>query len=211
MVAEDGDLGEVEQKLLLEEQDKRRLRIGDALVELGFIEASSIEDYFGKFQDEQSQFGPEIALPASLTNSRLAEYLLGFFPKIAFRIGGIRLKVLEGSLAADQHMSSHTASVSIAGEGGLNLMITVDDEFATQLMHGFLGGELADEDEMPPLDDVLGEFLSVIAGNSLRALQEEGVKGQLGPPDYGGSAPEGGSAFVLVSTIGKGTLILTPE
>jgi len=205
-----GYLTEVQLVSLLEEQDKRRLRIGDALVELGFVEASNIEDYFGKFQEEQSQFGRALTLPGSLANSRLAEYLLGFFPKIALRIGGIKLKVVEGCLAADRHMGAHSASVPIAGEDGLELMITVDDDFATQLMHGLLGGEIPEEDEVPPLNDVLGEFLSIIAGNSLRALQEEGVKGRLGPPDYGGSAPDGGYAFVLVSTVGKGTLVLTP-
>jgi len=206
-----GYLTEAQLTTLLDEQDKRRLRIGDALVELGFVEPSSIEDYFGKFQDEQSQFGRAIALPDSLKNIRLAEYLLGFFPKIALRIGGIRLKVVEGCIAADRHMGPHTASVSIAGEGGLNLMISVDNEFAIQLMNGLLGCELADEDEAPPLNDVLGEFLSIVAGNSLRALQEEGVTGRLGPPNYGGSTPEGGFAFALVSTVGEATLILTPE
>lgn len=206
-----GYLTEAQLTTLLEEQDKRRLRIGDALVELGFVEATNIENYFGKFQDEQSQFGPAIKPPGPLANSRLAEYLLGFFPRIALRIGGIKLKVAEGNLVADRHMGPYTASVSISGEGGLNLMISVDGEFATELMKGLLGIELAEEDEVPPLNDGLGEFLSIIAGNSLRALQEEGVQGELGPPNYGETAPEGGFAFALVSTIGTGTLILTPE
>ena len=107
-------------------------------------------------------------------------------------------------------MRENTASVMISGDESLLLTLSVDDEFAEKLMWGLLGGELGPDDERPTYEDTLGEYVSIVSGNSLMALQEEGVHGRIAPPSYDPAPPEGGVAFVLVSTIGSGTLVMTP-
>ena len=201
-------LSDTQVKTLLAEQGKRRLLIGEAVVKLGFLSADKIETYHNEFEREQRKLRLSSILPPALEKNSLVEFLIKFLPKISFRLTGVRLKIVDGCPALERHMKEHTASVMITGNADLNLILTADTEFATKIMDGLLGGQLALEDDPPTLHDVLGEFLSIIASNSLRALHEQGVSGKLGTPKYGQSLPSKGSAFILVSTVGTATLII---
>lgn len=206
-----GALTEDQVDSLLTIQRASRLRIGDALSKLGFLTDDEIETRFKSFKFEQDTVvGRSRMLPAELAGSKLAEFLVGFFPKITQRMSDIRLKLVEGCPVGDRHMRENTASVMISGDESLLLTLSVDDDFAEKLMWGLLGGELGPDDERPTHEDTLGEYVSIVSGNSLMALQEEGVHGRIAPPSYDPEPPEGGVAFVLVSTIGSGTLVMTP-
>ena len=201
-------LSETQVKDLLAEQEQKRLRIGDAIVQLGFLSSDKIETYYNEFEREQRKLRRAPTLPPTLVGNPLVEFLVEFLPRISLRLAGVRLKIVDGCQAVERHMKEYTASIMITGEGDLNLMLTADNAFATRIMDGLLGGQLADEDAPPQLNDVLGEFLSIIAGNSLRALHEEGMRGKLGKPQYAQSVPPNGFTFILVSTVGTGSLII---
>lgn len=197
---------------LLERQRSGRLKIGEALVRLGYIEEAKIEDHFAEFKRTQDQLVDRVrTLPLELANNRLAEFVVGFFPKITLRIAEVRLKVVQGCEAASRHMKEHTVSVMISGPEPIDLGLSVDTEFAEAILWGLLGGELAPEDERPSFEDCLGEYVSIVAGNALMALQEEGVRGRIEPPKFPNDVPPGAYAFVLASTRGAGTLLIAPR
>ena len=118
--------------------------------------------------------------------------------------------MVEGCLAAERHMQKHTTCVQVTGPEPILLTLSVDPEFGEKLLWGLLGGELEPEDDKPSYEDALGEYISIVAGNALMALQEEGVRGNIKPPTYDSGVPSTGYAFVLVCTYGKGTLVLSP-
>ena len=187
---------------LLSRQRDTRLRIGEALVRLGYIEESKIETHFLTFKRDQDQLiGKVRTLPLELSNNRLAEFVVGFFPKITLRMADIRLKGVQGCEAADRHMKDHTASVLISGPEPLNSVF----RWTKILLKAFLGlGQNCTRNERQ-----LG-----IAGRrggsrcALMALREEGVRDALNPrPTTIRFHPE--HAFVLASTRGTGTLLIT--
>ncbi|MBT6178624.1 MAG: hypothetical protein HOI23_15360 [Deltaproteobacteria bacterium] len=197
---------------LLNRQSDTRLRIGEALVRLGYIEETKIESHFLNFKRSQDLIVEKIrTLPLELSSNRLAEFVVGFFPKITMRIADIRLKIAQGCEAAERHLKDHTASVLISGPEPIEFSLSVDKDFAEGILWGLLGGEIAPEDERPSYEDCLGEYVSIVAGNALMALQEEGVRGRIEPPSYKSGVPTGAFAFVLASTRGTGTLLITPR
>ena len=197
---------------LLNRQSDTRLRIGEALVRLGYIEETKIESHFLNFKRSQDLIVEKIrTLPLELSSNRLAEFVVGFFPKITMRIADIRLKIAQGCEAAERHLKDHTASVLISGPEPIEFSLSVDKDFAEGILWGLLGGEIAPEDERPSYEDCLGEYVSIVAGNALMALQEEGVRGRIEPPSYKSCVPTGAFAFVLASTRGTGTLLITPR
>jgi hypothetical protein len=197
---------------LLNRQSDTRLRIGEALVRLGYIEETKIESHFLNFKRSQDLIVEKIrTLPLELSSNRLAEFVVGFFPKITMRIADIRLKIAQGCEAAERHLKDHTASVLISGPEPIEFSLSVDKDFAEGILWGLLGGEIAPEDERPSYEDCLGEYVSIVAGNALMALQEEGVRGRIEPPSYKSRVPNGAFAFVLASTRGTGTLLITPR
>ncbi|MEC9466654.1 MAG: hypothetical protein VX834_12760 [Myxococcota bacterium] len=196
-------------KLLTIQQDTR-LRIGDALVRLGYVAEDAIEKHFQAFKfDQDTTLGRTQRLPLDLAENRLAEFIVGFFPKITLRMCDVRLKVVQGCEAAERHFREHSASVRVDGDETVLVTLSVDEDFGEAIMWGLLGGSIAPEDEKPSYEDVLGEFISIVAGNALMALQEEGIKGRIECPEFGRPTLSSTSAFVLVCTVGGGTLMLT--
>ncbi len=197
---------------LLSRQRDTRLRIGEALVRLGYIEEVKIEAHFVSFKSAQDQIVDRVrTLPLELSSNRLAEFVVGFFPKITLRLTDVRLKIVQGCEAGQRHLKEHTASVLISGPEPIEFSLSADTEFAEAILWGLLGGEIAPEDERPSYEDCLGEYVSIVAGNALMALQEEGVRGRIEPPSYRKDVPPGSYAFVLASTRGAGTLLITPR
>ena len=211
LAIERGLMTEAQLNKLLTIQQDTRLRIGDALVRLGYVAEDSIEKHFQTFKFDQDAISeaPQ-RLPLDLLESRLAEFIVSFFPKITLRMCDVRLKVVQGCAASSQHLREHSASVRIDGDESLLMTLSVDDDFGDAIMWGLLGGSITPEDDRPSYEDVLGEFISIIAGNALMALQEEGIKGRIDCPEYGAPELTATCAFVLVCTVGGGTLLLTP-
>lgn len=57
------------------------------------------------------------------------------------------------------------------------------------------------------VEDALGEFLNLVAGNAIALLEQKGVRAQLEPPRFG-ITPPAGHPFALVTPHGQGTLVL---
>ena len=126
------------------------------------------------------------------------------------RVSRIHLKVANTEATAT-HQS--TASITLNGAPGLTITLTADDDFANKLMTGMVrimsGNFEAEPEPDDDREDLLGEFLSIVAGHTLGVMEGEGNKLTVEPPTYGGSG-EDGISFNLVSPHGAASLSLKP-
>ena len=209
LAVEKGLLSEAQVEDLLELQRKKRLRLGEALVQLNVLSAERVDSLLETFHSEQAKFeGSDSSLPSELEGNRLAAFILDFIPKITMRVSRIHLKV-----ATAETKSSHqsTASIKINGAPGLTITLSADDDFANKLMIGMVrimsGNFEAEPEPDDDREDLLGEFLSIVAGHTLGVMEGDSNKLSVEPPTYGTPESEG-ACFNLVSPHGAASLSL---
>lgn len=204
-----GLMSEIQLKEVLKVQNQRRVRIGEALVRLKHLSAEELVRQLRRFKAEEERFAVETReLPGYLKGNRIAEFLLELVSRVAMRTASVQIKVPKHCSKVDRINSQIIASVLIRSEHSLRVALSGDSDFAHALTDGVFG-QAPDEilpDEM--LDDAVGEFLNMLAGNALAGLEQEGIPAELDPP-IRGIPPLGGYAFDLATTVGQATLILS--
>ncbi len=210
-----GDLA-VEMGLLTSEQlvdclcmqRERRLMIGEALVHLGHLGTERLGPMLDAFKTDQSQYelGALGQLPDPLVNNRVAPYVIDLLPKFCMRIAQIRVKVGDAQVLAVAPDWPHRVSLPIHAHRGLDVTLMGDRDFVARLASGTSGiaEEKLDRDLM--LDGV-GEFLNVLAGNAISALERTGVQAELGTPDHDAELADGW-LFDLATSSGRAALLL---
>jgi hypothetical protein len=212
LAVEKGLLTEKQVEDLLQQQSKRRLRLGEALVRLGHLDAVEIDSLLEKFNADQAPFfGSDLDLPDLLRDNTLAVFVLDLLPKIAMRVSRLHLKVANSDQEAAGGYHDSTASIVLRGSSGIRVSISADKAFASKLMTGMVRIMSGDFEAMPDDDsdqeDLLGEFLSILAGHALGAFEQKGEKLSVEPPTYG-TPPDGATAFALVSPHGSAKVFL---
>ena len=212
LAVEKGLLSEKQVEDLLQQQSKRRLRLGEALVRLGHLDSLEVDALLEKFNADQAPFfGSDLDMPDLLRENSLAAFVLDFLPKIAMRVSRLHLKVAnsdqEGGVFHDA-----TASIVLRGASGIRVSLSADKAFASKLMTGMVrimsGNFDATPDDESDQEDLLGEFLSILAGHALGAFEQKGEKLAVEPPTYG-NPPDGATVFALVSPHGTAKIYLT--
>ncbi len=210
-----GDLA-VEMGLLTSEQlvdclcmqRERRLMIGEALVHLGHLKTERLGPTLDAFKADQAQYelGSMGQLPDPLVNNRVAPYVIDLLPKFCMRMAMIRMKVGDAQVLAEAPDWPHRVSLPIHAHRGLDVTLMGDRDFVSRLASGTSGiaEEKLDRDLM--LDGV-GEFLNVLAGNAVSALERTGVQAELGTPDYDAELADGW-LFDLATSTGRAALVL---
>jgi CheY-specific phosphatase CheX len=194
---------------LLRTQHENRLRIGEALVELGHLEADRLPVLLDVFKATQSEFTTDqIALPDALANHRAVQPVLSLFPRILRRVGGMQVKVGEiHALDSVPDFAEVRVSIPLHGVQGLDIALVSNSEFAERLASATSGLTEIDLDaEM--VEDGVGEFLNVLLGNVLAALQTVGHPMELGPPDYEAELA-GGWVVDLAAEFGRAAIVLS--
>ena len=99
------------------------------------------------------------------------------------------------------------ASLSVIGIQGMRITMLVEASFGGKLATGILGMPLDDLASELALEAV-GEFLNMLMGNVVAALEEEAIELRLEPPTYG-VLPTSGWCFPLVTeSAGDANVIL---
>ena len=213
LAIEQGLLNEEQVQALIKKQNESRIRIGEAFIRLGHLDEASVEKYLAKFQSEQgSADSLKLTLPGDLSDNNAAHYLLEFLPKIAMRVARMHLKVANGpKLLAEG--DSFSAGIALAGQGGIEIGLHADTEFSKRIMVGMLrlmSGEFdrtVADIEGGDEEDLIGEFLSIVAGHSLGALASEGYRLRVSAP-FHGRLPQGGTPFQLLTPQGSACLLI---
>ena len=195
---------------LLARQASSHLPIGEALVRLGYVAGDRLGTLLDEFKADQSPYETgELVLPGPLATSSLATYLLDLLPKFCMRVARLRVKVAHGDDSEDLSPFPYRAELHVHGPQSMSIALLGDLHFARALAVGVLGNakvELSDELVL----DNLGEFLNLLAGNSIAALERLGTVTHLEPPSF--DVHElGGCFFRLVPAQGRALLCLTPR
>ena len=100
---------------------------------------------------------------------------------------------------------------ALAGRGGIEIGLHADTEQANygwyaQTMSGEFDRTVADI-EGGDEEDLIGEFLSIVAGHSLGALATEGYRLRVSAP-FHGRLPQGGTPFQLLTPQGSACLLI---
>jgi len=214
LAVEMGLLSEEQVDYLLGFQEQTRLRIGQALVSLGSLPNGRLLQLLVQFENEQALFRiGDVALPQGLENNTLAATVLDLFPKLLVRIARIGVRIGTGQANADLPDFPVRIAVSVTGDVGLLICLLGDEEFSLHL-----AGATSKLDEarlqaarknLDLLADGVGEFLNVVAGNSMGVLERNNIHTTLEPPHCDPNL-DSGYLFDLAVSVGKAALILKP-
>jgi len=197
---------------LLVKQNEIRLRLGEACVQLGYFDDVTARKLLEKFHEEQALYNFQNAtLPENIAKNRTANFVLNFLPRIAMRVSRIHVKIVPTPV--EENIEPNIASIALEGPEGLRIGLGSSGEYAGQLlkgMHLIMAGEEASEEEtQEDVQNVLGSFLDIIAGNCLVCMASMGLNLKINPPVLGGRIKEG-VHYSLVTTSGNATLTLAP-
>lgn len=189
-------------------QRERRLKVGEALVHLGHVPAERLGRLLDQFKADQAEYeiGPLAQLPDQLVNNRVAPYVLDLLPKFCLRIARIHVKVGDAQVLEEAPHWPFRVSLPIHAHRGLDVTLVGDRAFCARLASGTSGIAEAKLDHDLLVDGV-GEFLNVLAGNAISALERSGVQAELGVPDHDAELADGW-LFDLATSVGRSALVL---
>lgn len=189
-------------------QRERRLMIGEALVHLGHLKTERLGPMLDAFKADQAQYdiGAMGQLPDPLVNNRVAPYVLDLLPKFCMRVARLNVKVGDAQVLGEAPSLTHRVSLPIHAHRGLDVTLLGDATFVSALASGTSGIAVEKLDRELMLDGV-GEFLNVLAGNAISALERTGVQAELGTPDYDAELADGW-LFDLATSQGRAALVL---
>ncbi len=190
-------------------QRESRLMVGEALVRLGHVAADRLPTLLDAFKSDQAPYavGVRFQLPDPLANNRIAPYVLDLLPKFSRRIADITVKVGEPQVLAELPPFPFRISLPIHSYRSLEITLVGDRAFCARIAAATSG---LDERALDPslLRDGVGEFLNVLCGNAMSALDRDGVETRLGVPDYDAELTDGW-LFDLATSRGRAALVLS--
>lgn len=189
-------------------QRESRLMIGEALVRLGHLHEDRLGGLLDAYKSDQAEYavGVQQQLPDPLANNRIAPYVLDLMPKFARRIADITVKVGAPQVLAESPPFPFRISLPVHGHRGLEITLVGDRSFCERIASATSGLDVGRLDEELVADGV-GEFLNVICGNAMSALDRDGVETRLGVPDYDAELTDGW-IFDLATSRGRAALVL---
>ncbi len=204
----DGALTRFQVDQLLELQKQRRVRIGDAVVAIGAMAEDEIEGYFREYQlRAQEQSAKPDGATATVSAPPFVDAFLSSLPKVARRSAQLQLKVGGGHPVTERSKLEYSVLMEIQGSPGFEITMSANEELAQVLMIGVLGEGFADMDDPSFFDDSLGEFLTLIAAQTIKVLNEDGADLRLQSPCFEFEYPNEGIAYPLMCPQGQGTIV----
>ena len=189
-------------------QRESRLKIGEALVQLGHLPEDRLGTLLDAYKSDQAAYAVSVQqqLPDPLANNRIAPYVLDLLPKFSRRVAGVTIKVGGPVVLGEAPPFPFRISLPVHGYRGLEITLCGDRDFCEQIASATSGVPIEALDaELVP--DGVGEFLNVICGNAMSALDRDGVETRLGVPDYDAELTDGW-IFDLATSHGRAALVL---
>ena len=191
----------------LRKQEQSRLRLGEALLQLGHLSEDRLGVMLDQFKADQAPYELERSeLPVAIAGNGLAESLVDLLPKLCMRLSRLHVKMSPGRILRRAPDLPFAASVTLMGTQSAEVTLATDRSFGEQLAAGTVGCDAGSLDDSMVADGI-GEFLNVLAGNAIGVLERAGAEVGIDPPCYG-TSPCRGISFGLVSTSGRGVLVL---
>lgn len=183
------------------EQQIENLRLSDALVELGFVSATEVEDLLTEFDDDAESDTGELDAETRARIDVLTEGL----PRLLRRVLGGAAR-MSAPRPADGARYEYAAQFEMVGPSACTLGVSVDRRVA----RGLADALRVDVGAAPGsrLDTAVGAFLVLYGGHLARRLQAVGHGTYHAMPPVAGTLPEGRWAVDLALADGKCTMII---
>jgi len=195
---------------LVRHQREARLPLGEALVVLGHLSATRLGALLDQFKIDQSPYETgQRSLPSALVGVRIAALTLDLLPRFCMRVAHLYVKLAPARPHDADLGLPHRAALGVRGSQPLEIGLAADDEVASALAGG-ISGQPRPSLEGSLVGDGLGEFLDLLVGNALAALEREGVFSCLEPVRRG-ALPAAGHVFDWIATVGRGALVVAPS
>jgi len=195
---------------LVRHQREARLPLGEALVVLGHLSATRLGALLDQFKIDQSPYETgQRSLPSALVGVRIAALTLDLLPRFCMRVARLHVKLAPARPHDADLGLPHRAALGVRGSQPLEIGLAADDEVASALAGG-ISGQPRPSLEGSLVGDGLGEFLDLLVGNALAALEREGVFSCLEPVRRG-ALPAAGHVFDWIATVGRGALVVAPS
>ena len=184
------------------------MKIGEALVRLGYLDAAAIETAFEAFLAEERRNATEDGTGGYAPPSDpVVAYLLEYFPKLVLRMGFLPAKLAAIGRPQTGPRFDLQTTLSLRGDAVFIMSWDASAPQGAGVAKGLL--HLEDEDLTEEvIMDVMCELLNVAAGQIKRVAQEHGERLEIGLPETG-SLPAGGLSFSLITPQGRGALVLS--
>lgn len=191
---------------LIADQRSRQSRVGEALVELGHLTKPRLEELLQRFLDDQAAVlsGPE-AFPTEVAQSAIAARIVDLFPRIVLRTTVLPVKIGPGGPWGGAEPMAVAASMTVRGTETIEAGLCVEERFARDLVAHRCRRDpasVSDEESIGVVSDVLGTTASAAA------MALEGGRRLSLSAISRGTMPARGAAFEVVSTSGRGWLVL---
>lgn len=182
-------------------QQIENLRLSDALVELGFMTATSIDGLLRDFEDERERGVDDRGLDDD-TRLRLADMVEGL-PRLLHRVLGTAVR-MSPPRPADGTRYEHCAQITLGGIGtiGISAERRVARAVASALRIDVNG-------QLPArLDTAIGALLVLFGGQLARRQQVADETSRLGAPPVAGCLPEARYAVDIALADGRCVLLI---
>jgi len=204
-----GAVTSAQSREIIQALGETRLRLGEALVELGFLDEAALQASLQAFNTQGSAKARVYhGLPDGLRDNPLSALVVEFLPRIIERMTGLKVKVGVGEPIVGQEIFGNGGMIKIFGQEAVEIGLYGDDEFAVGLFRAVLGDEADSMEPIPELlGDSVGEVLNTIAGHALMAIEQQDKRCDMDTPQAG-AQPDGGYYFGLATLLGRACLLL---
>lgn len=185
------------------EQQIENLRLSDALVELGVVSATEVEDLLAEFEQDGGSEPPQLD---GATRARL-DVLTEGLPRLLRRVLGGAAR-MSPPRPADGTKYECSAQFEIRGGDRCTIGMSVDRRVARAIadaLHIDVGGVTTSR-----LDTAVGALLVLYGGHVARRLETMGHGAHEASPPVAGALPEGRWAVDLALADGRCTVVIDP-
>jgi hypothetical protein len=187
------------------EQQASNLRLTDALVELGVLSASEIEEQLRRFEDEQDAIDPVAALPRRYRECPPVPAILGALPNLAGRLLRTPLRMSPPRRFAAGSAYPHCATARLVGQFEIAVGLSVDPSLGKALRRATrLAGEHRRGGDPTPF---VARFVTRLCELVVRRLVADGYALRIEVAELG-DLPRRGVALDLALGYGDAMLVL---
>jgi hypothetical protein len=177
------------------DQQVENLRLSDALVELGFVSPTEVDDLLAQFDHEKDE-GPVLDPQTRARIEALSEGL----PRLLRRVLGDAVR-MSAPRPAEAEGYECSAQFTLQGDRPCTIGMSVDRRVAkafAEALHVDVGGP-----HSPPLDTAVGALLVLFGAHLARRLDAPMCGSYRAMPPVAGSMPSGRWAVDLALAAGK--------
>jgi hypothetical protein len=194
---------------LLKEQKRRHKPIGEALVELGLLDAAELDDLLDRYHLCQLDLdAAHLGLPYELCDEDLFPYLVEYFPVLFRRITQIPMKLQAGRNFPGRSNLPFRVEVKIDGDCPVAIGIAACPDLALRIATG-LGDDASQKLDEEEIRQAVREFAEIFSDAGCRSVRQDGLNASAGHVNCG-QLPKQGFWFPATTPFGRGMLVLDP-